>query len=63
MHNQKTLQNLSDSLEVLKELLGTQAKNIYQVERERALLPAGYKAPMKKRAELGASTRDSVLMH
>ncbi|MDB5757698.1 MAG: hypothetical protein JWM30_987 [Burkholderia sp.] len=63
MHNEKTLQNLSDSLEALKQLLRTQAEHIRQVEHERDLLAAGYKAAMERCAELEASMRDSVLTH
>lgn len=55
VHNDQTLQNLSDSLEALKQLLRTQAEHIQQVEHERDLLAAGYKAAMERCAELEAS--------
>lgn len=62
VHDAMTLQNLSDSLEALKQLLRTQAEHIRQIEHERDLLAAGYKAAMEKCAELEANMRDLVLL-
>lgn len=62
VHNEETLQNLSDSLEALKQLLRTQKEHIRQVEHERDLLAAGYKAAMDKCAELEASMHESILI-
>lgn len=62
MHSEETLQNLSESLEALKQLLRTQAEQIRQIKHERDLLAAGYKAAMEKCAALEAKTHDAVLI-
>lgn len=59
---QEDLQNLLAALDALKQLLRTQAEHIRQVEHERDLLAAGYKAAMEKCAEQEARARVSMLM-
>lgn len=54
MCTEETTKSVLNSIEALKQLVRTQAEHIRQVEHERDLLAAGYRAAQQKCLELEA---------
>lgn len=52
MHNEKTLRNLEESIDALKQIIDAQRAYIRAVEHERDLFAEGYWAAIKKCDEL-----------
>jgi hypothetical protein len=55
VHDEDTFRNLKDSLNTYKRLLHSQTEYIRQLEHERDLLAAGYRAARSRCAELEAA--------
>lgn len=65
MHNERTLRNLEESIEALKQIIDAQRAYIRAVEHERDLFAEGYWAAIKKcdefeGAALGQAKQDQL---